>query len=210
MFRDSIMAKAYPGRKRLQCVVFALRTNPVRPVGAGDPSGDRRLIGRRFELTRRGVMQLTIARASLGAVAVCALLLAGCTAEAEPPAPTDTVTAAPSPTRTADPEFVEGGTAGQNRPYFEFVVEGLLAQTPAPTSGMIVDALAAAGFDKAAMEVTAEATPTGQPADSILFAVQIDGQCLIGQVKEASFTSQLADVLGTGRCLVGRTLSIDW
>jgi len=204
------MAKAFTGRKRLQRAVFALRTNPARPVGAGDLPGDRRLIGRRFELTRRGVMQLTIARVSLGVVVASALLLAGCTAEAEQPAPTGTTAPAPSPTRTADPEFIEGGTAGQNRPYFEFVVEGLLEQTPAPSSAMIVNALAEAGFDKAGMEVTAEATPTGQPADSILFAVQIDGQCLIGQVKEASLTSQLADVLGTGRCLVGRTLSIDW
>ena len=204
------MAKALTGRNRLQCTVFALRMNPVKPACAGHPADDRRLIGRRFELSKRGVMQLTIARVSLGVVAACALLLAGCTAEADPPAPTATTEPAPSPTRTADPEFTEGGTAGQNRSYFEFVVEGLLEQNPAPSSAMIVDALAAGGFDKSAMEVTADVTPTGQPADSILFAVQIDGQCLIGQVKGAVLTSQLADVLGTGRCLVGRTLSIDW
>ena len=155
-------------------------------------------------------MQPRIARVSLAVVAMCTLLLAGCTAEIDPPAPTETTESAPSPTRTADPEFVEGGTAGQNRPYIEFVVEGVLEQNSTPSSAMIVDALEAGGFDKSVMEVTVDLTPTGQPADSILFAVQIDGQCVIGQVKGGALTSQLADVLGTGRCLVGRTLSIDW
>ena len=210
MFRYLMMAKVAKGRKRLQRGVFALRMSPVMTAGEGDPAGDRRLIVRRFGFTRRGVMQLKVARVSLGVVAACALLLAGCTAETEPPAPTATTQLEPSPTRTADPEFIVNGTAGQNRPYFEFVLEGLLAQNSAPSSAMLVDALASGGFDKSAMEVTADVTPTGIAADSILVAVQVDGQCLIGQVQAASLTSQLADALGTGRCLVGRTLSIDW
>lgn len=155
-------------------------------------------------------MQRTVTRASLVVVVACAFVLAGCTGDIEPPEPTNSIVASPTATPTADPEFVAEGTAGQNRPYFDFVLEGVIAQNSTPSSATLVDALSAAGFDKAAMEVTADATPTGLRADSILVAVQIDGQCLIGQVREAALTSQLSDVLGTGRCLVGRTLSIDW
>ncbi|OYX54268.1 MAG: hypothetical protein B7Y93_06810 [Micrococcales bacterium 32-70-13] len=102
-----------------------------------------------------------------------------------------------------------GGTAGQNRPYFEFVIEQLLATNPQPTSILIADTLTAAGFPREALEVTADTTRVGDPADSILFSVQIEGQCLLGQVAQGSFGSELASVLGSGRCLVGRTVSLD-
>lgn len=153
-------------------------------------------------------------RAPLVATAVLgvALALSACvtgpaelvaTPTASRPTPT------PTPTPTADPELVPGGTAGQNRPYFEFVIEQLLATTPQPASLVIVDTLAAAGFDRTAMEVTADTTRVGDPADSILFSVLIDGQCLLGQVAQGALQTELADVLGSGRCLVGRTLSLD-
>lgn len=144
-------------------------------------------------------------------VALCAVLLAGCaTGDAEPvPTGAPTATAEPSPTPTPDPEFVEGGTAGQNRPYFEFIITGLLERSERPTSATIVNSLAAAGFDRATIEITPDTTPVGELADSILVGIPIDGQCLLGQIIDGELVSQLADVLGTGRCLVGRTLSLD-
>lgn len=149
----------------------------------------------------------------LGAAAlVVVIALSACVSDAPDPVGTPSAspaTATPSPTPTADPEFVPGGTAGQNRPYLEFVIEQLLATTPQPASLAIVDTLVAAGFDRAAMEVTADTTRVGDPADSILFSVLIDGQCLLGQVAQGTLQTELADVLGSGRCLVGRTLSLD-
>jgi len=81
--------------------------------------------------------------------------------------------------------------------------------TPQPSSLAVIDALIAAGFDKAAMQVTADTTRVGDPADSILFSVLIDGQCLLGQVAQGALTTDLGDALASGRCLVGRTLSLD-
>ncbi len=155
-----------------------------------------------------------LSRAALiGAAAISiVLVLSACVAaEPEPVAsPTSTrPTPTPSPTPTADPELVPGGTAGQNRPYFAFVIERLLATTPQPASLAIADTLTAAGFDRAAMQVTEDTTRVGDPADSILFSVLIDGQCLLGQVAQGALQTQLADVLGSGRCLVGRTVSLD-
>ncbi len=152
---------------------------------------------------RRGIV------ATVTVVALAAL--AGCVPVADAPAPTPTVTASPTPTPTPEPDpvLVVGGTAGQNRPYFEFVLGGLVASTAAPTSQEIFSALVNAGFDPAAIEVTADRTRVNDPADSILIGVLIDGQCLLGQVIDGEVAADLADVLGTGRCLVGRTASLD-
>jgi hypothetical protein len=162
----------------------------------------------------RVVMRTEQVRASVVGILALLLLVAGCTPLEEQPVPTDaassTPTSAPTPTADPDPVLVDGGTAGQNRPFFEFVLTEVLADDSTPSSRALVDSLVDAGFDKAAMEVTTDTTPVGQPADSILVSVLIDGQCLIGQIIDSELTSQLTDVLGSGRCLVGRTLSIDW
>lgn len=148
-----------------------------------------------------------------GAV-MCATIFAltGCTLEEPQPLPAPSASAstpAPSPTPVADPVLIQGGTAGQNRAYLEFVIANVVQTTPQPSSLAIVDALAAAGFDRAAIQVTADTTRVGDPADSILFSVLIDDQCVLGQVAQARLTTELADVLGSGQCLVGRTLSLD-
>jgi hypothetical protein len=155
-------------------------------------------------------MRSEMVRASVIGVLGLSLLITGCSPTEEQPAPTAVTTPTATATPEPDPEFIAGGTAEQNRPYFEFVLNGLLEQNAQPTSRMVVDSLAGAGFDKAAMQVTVDTTPVGQPADSILVSVLLDSQCLIGQIIGGELSTQLADVLGTGRCLVGRTLSIDW
>jgi hypothetical protein len=72
------------------------------------------------------------------------------------------------------------------------------------------DGLAAGGFDKSTMQVTADTTSIGRDADSVQFSVLWGQDCLIGQVSGAGYTSQTAPVLGTGACLVGSTRAIDW
>jgi hypothetical protein len=150
-----------------------------------------------------------------GALLVTALALVACAPVDSSPTPTQTLTGTPTPTPTPaetpipDPELVPGGTAGQNRPYFDFVLSTLVEASPEPASLEIVDTLEAAGFERAAMAVTPEKTRVGDPADSILVAVIVSGQCLLGQIAEEAVTTELADLLGTGKCLVGRTLSLD-
>ena len=155
-------------------------------------------------------MRKKAVRPSVIGVLAAALALSGCASSDEQPAPTAVATPTQTATPEPDPEFIEGGTAGQNRSYFDFVLTGMLERSPRPSSETVVNALVLAGFDKAAMQVTADTTPVGDRADSILVSVLIDDQCLIGQIIDAQVSSQLTDVLGTGRCLVGRTLSIDW
>ncbi len=148
--------------------------------------------------------------AATGAV-IAAVLLAGCAPQDVQPIPTATPvdTAEPTPTPTPDPELVEGGTAGQNRPFFEFVLRTLLDETPQPSTQALVATLVTAGFDRAAMQATADTTPTGARADSILVSVRIGDQCLVGQTANGGLVTELTDVLGSGACLVGRTASLD-
>jgi hypothetical protein len=138
-------------------------------------------------------------------------LSSGCAESAENPRPTDLVSLAPSPTPTPaeDPELVLGGTAGQNRPYVEFVMDRLIAISPEMTSLEIADTLVAAGFERTSLQVSEYATRVGSRADSILFSILVDGECLLGQVADGAVTTSIGDVLGTGKCLVGRTASLD-
>lgn len=150
---------------------------------------------------------------SIAVVAIVAALV-GCGATGTPvqppstPAPT-AASSTPSAIPTPEPTLVPGGSATENRPYFDAVMLGLLARSTQPSSLEIADTLVAAGFPRESIEVTADTTRVGDPADSILVSVLIEGECVLGQVAGGSFGSEQAAVLGTGRCLVGRTASLD-
>nr|WP_246865487.1 hypothetical protein [Cryobacterium sp. BB307] len=141
------------------------------------------------------------------------LALSGCVAgqpaEVEATtAPESSASASPKPER--DPELLPGGSALANRDYFDFVNARLLGQAPDAQGKAIIDNLVAAGFEKAAMQVTPDATPGGLAVDSIEFSVLAGEDCLIGQVRSADYTSTIAPVLSNGACLVGKTRTIDW
>lgn len=156
-----------------------------------------------------------------GAVVVGAL--AGCTPETEPmptpPLSTPTATSSPGPDAHPSPEpepeveqtpnFLPGGTALANKAYFDYVNQNLFTQSPGVADIDILAMLAAAGFDKAGMEVTRGKTPTGRKAEAIEFAVRAHDDCLIGQWGKNLYTSYIASVLVDGSCLIGdtRTLS---
>jgi hypothetical protein len=75
-----------------------------------------------------------------------------------------------------------------------------------------IDALVAAGFDKAAMQVTSDASTVGNAAESIQFSVLWKDECLLGQVGPATGepVTIVARSLAGGACLVGNTRPIDW
>ena len=147
-------------------------------------------------------------------------LLSGCspsgpadittTAEADPAATASgepsTAPETPSPAPTLDPE----GSALENRDYFDSVNERLVAEQGAPDGRAFIDGLTGAGFDRDAMEVTPDRTAVDLPADNVQFSVRIGDECLLGQFGNTGYVSHVADVLGTGKCLVGRTRPIDW
>ena len=113
---------------------------------------------------------------------------------------------APDPAPTLQPE----GSAEQNRDYFDRVNERVAQGDGEPDGRAFVDGLVAAGFDRAAMEVTPDRTAVDLAADSIQFSVRIGDECLLGQFGSTGYVSHVTDVLSTGRCLVGRTRPIDW
>ena len=85
--------------------------------------------------------------------------------------------------------------------------------TPDQVSGRAnIDALAAAGIDKSAMQVTYDQSTVGNPAESIQFSVKWNDDCLVGQVGPSTGApvTVVVPALGEGTCLVGATRPIDW
>lgn len=145
------------------------------------------------------------------------LVLTACTPEApaEPEAkPQITESSAPTASPTPDgPSFHPEGTAEDNLPIFTAVVDQVWA-TPENVSGRAyIDALVNAGFDRAGMQVTQDATTVGNPVESLQFSVRWgEDLCLVGQVGPSTGepVTAIMDQLAEGRCLVGNTRSIDW
>ena len=148
------------------------------------------------------------ARTRVTAVAVAvglAFTVAACAADEPAPIPTVTASAPPTAIPNPDPTLRPDGSALQNLDYFEFVLTAAV-DDGAESGGAFVDALVEAGFERSAMEVTADRTSVNLDADSVQFSVLINGTCLVGQYGDdmglhvAAFT-----VLATGTCLVGET-----
>ncbi|MFE5671882.1 DUF6993 domain-containing protein [Agromyces sp. NPDC056523] len=149
-----------------------------------------------------------------------ALAAAACTSggQADPmvPAsgsPTATASAgATAPPGSAPPALLPDGSATDNLPYFDAINRAVIDADAGAGGRAFVDALVAAGFEKATMEVTADATTIGDPADSIQFSVRFGEGCLIGQYgpRSEGYHSGVGSALGTGDCLIGETRPIDW
>lgn len=153
-------------------------------------------------------------------MALLGLGLVGCTGASPAPAPTQTRAASPSATPGAtpaaepapEPTLAPGLSASENLDFFDHVSHGVLRADKTAGGRAFIDALVAGGFDKSEMEVTFDRTRVDLAADSIQFSVRINDECLIGQNGPATdgYHSMVADVLGSGTCLVGGTRQIDW
>lgn len=104
------------------------------------------------------------------------------------------------------------GTAADNLPLFAAVTASVWASGDRAAGRAYVDALTAAGFDKAAMQVTRDTSTVGNPAESIQFSVRWGDECLVGQVGPATGdpVTVVVPVIAEGTCLVGETRPIDW
>ncbi|WP_227530902.1 DUF6993 domain-containing protein [Microbacterium tenebrionis] len=158
-------------------------------------------------------------RSRIAVVALLAGLSCGLVACTPSASPTRTVTTAPeatqvAPTATPDaPVLQPDGTAEENLPLFAEITADVWAHTASSSGRAYIDALVDAGFDKSAMQVTEDLTTVGNAAESIQFSVRWgDRQCLVGQVGPSTGepVTMVMDQLAEGRCLVGRTRSIDW
>lgn len=154
--------------------------------------------------------------ATLAATASLALALAGCAGGAQQAGPATSAPAqggggaAATATGGPAPSFVPGGSAEENRAWFDHVNQQTLAADPKAGSHALVDALAAAGFAKADMQVTYDRTSVDLEADYVIVSVQLGGQCLIGQRAPGGYASEIAAPLSHGSCLIGETQPIDW
>lgn len=148
----------------------------------------------------------------VGAAAALTILLVSC-GPTPTPTPTD---AAPSPTPSASPAgpvYVADGTAADNLPLFAAVTAGVWASDQKVSGRAYIDALIAAGFDRAAMQVTQDVSTVGNPAESIQFSVRWgESECLVGQVGPSTGepVTIVMPQLAEGRCLIGATRAIDW
>ncbi|MEP6481971.1 MAG: hypothetical protein ABJA94_08190 [Rhodoglobus sp.] len=155
----------------------------------------------------------TIALAAvLPALVVAAL--AGCTPTVPTPVPTYTPSGSASssatPTPDAGPILRPGGSAEANQQFFNAVNTAFYAAHGKSDGKSIIDNLVASGFQKQDMEVTPDQTSIGVDVDSIVFAVRVKGECLVGQFNGAGYHGIIGPILGTGGCLVGTTRPIDW
>ncbi|GAB3805562.1 hypothetical protein GCM10028798_27630 [Humibacter antri] len=140
------------------------------------------------------------------------MALAGCTATPVAPthAPTASASASPTPTPSALPALDPKGSAKQNLAFFDYVNNRTIAVAKNPTAQQFVDGLAAAGFAKPDMQMTADKTTVNLTPGSVQFSVLVNGGCLIGQFGNdiGGYHSTVAPVLGTGKCLIGDTVPI--
>ncbi|ANG85866.1 DUF6993 domain-containing protein [Microbacterium aurantiacum] len=143
-------------------------------------------------------------------------VLSGCVPE---PTPVPTAEPEPSPTVTASETsappvdaLIPDGSAEDNLPFFSSIVGQVWASDARESGRAYVDALVAAGFDKAAMQVTEDLSTVGNRAESLQFSVRWGQQCLVGQVGPATGEpfATVTDVVGDGACLLGQTRPIDW
>lgn len=148
-------------------------------------------------------------------IALCAAAAIGLTACVSAPTPIERPTKDENFQKpAAPPEFYPEGTADDNLPYFHETLRQFGVGS-APVQGVpVVDALAAAGFDKTKMQVSFDESKTSLVADNIFVSVLFGQECLIGQVVVAdrTFVTEVAEAVGPEKnlCLIGATRPIDW
>jgi len=150
---------------------------------------------------------------------LCAGVLVSCTAgpgiDDVNPTGSATASASPTPAPTPDsaPALIADGTAADNLPLFAAVTARVWASDHRAEGRAYIDALVAAGFAKDRMQVTADRTTVGHPAESLQFSVAWGAEeCLVGQVGPSTGepVTVVVPQLAEGRCLVGSTRPIDW
>ncbi len=148
---------------------------------------------------------------TLVAVAVAAVIaLTGCVPTVPMPTPTGSKSATPTPTPTPVLKLDPTGTAEENLPFWENLVEGMNNTYGMTDGSVMIQSLVDNGFNKADMELTPNETAIGERVDSVIFSVRFDGKCFIGQIFPDHYAAFLAPMLATGKCLIGTTRPIDF
>ena len=148
---------------------------------------------------------------------VVPLLLAGCTTPHDVPTvgapPTSMASARLSrPTSSApSPAAAPRAAVLRELAAFDSTNRQTIATTAEPGGRAFIDGLVAAGFRRADMQVTPDRTTIGAAVPSVQFSVLWRGACLIGQYgpEPGGYRGMTAEAI-SGRCLLGKTRTIDW
>ncbi|GAA4156535.1 hypothetical protein GCM10022286_06920 [Gryllotalpicola daejeonensis] len=149
--------------------------------------------------------------AVVGASAVLALTLAGCTAAAAPQgaAPTQTSWSEEPSTGgdsgTGATTFDAKGTAASNRAAFDAAITRVVAKNAKASGSAVAASLKSAGFPMNATQITASKTSADLQPGSIMVGVKVGADCLVGQWGSAvdGYHSTITPVLASGGCLIG-------
>lgn len=149
---------------------------------------------------------------TITAATAAALVLAGCAPQENgttaSTAPVDTGAVS---TPTVEPTFVAGGGAEENHAFFDATLKPLVAADSTVSGETMADALIEAGFDKTAIEFTADRTTIDLDAAFVMIAVKMpDDRCIVGQRNEKGYVSEVMDPISSGQCIVGAPLKVDW
>jgi hypothetical protein len=108
------------------------------------------------------------------------------------------------------PERIEGGSARENQPHVDYLIEGAIGESTTRVAGRsIVELLVVEGYDSELMELTPDMSLIELPADSTSLALRFDQECLITQWGTDWYTSSVEPTVAGGRCLLGETVSLD-
>jgi hypothetical protein len=148
--------------------------------------------------------------AYLGAV----FLLVGCQTTVDAPLPAGSGGAEAEESAEVAPEFIperrEGGTARENQPHVDWVVEKAIKTSNARLPGLeVVDRLVDAGYSLDLMELTPDMSLIKLPVDSTTVAIRFDQECVLVQWGEDWYASSVEPVVAGGTCLLGETVSLD-
>ena len=139
--------------------------------------------------------------------------LAGCSLFGSPspatPTPTPTVTTPPTidpgveVLPTAAPELHPGGTAEQNKLFWDAAIASYWDRFRLGSTQTMIDHLVGSGFDPGILEITYDYTAIGLGVDSIEVSARFSDACLLAVVRGERWATAVMPILGTGLCLVG-------
>lgn len=144
------------------------------------------------------------------ALASAAVVLAACTTTGGPASPTTpssapTVDPGVNSLPTAEPTLHPGGTAEQNKQYWDATIERYVSLVGIGTGDTLTSHLRDAGFDLSTVEMTYDVTAAGYAPESIEVSVRFGDECLLADVRNGGWATSIGPVLGTGKCLIGST-----
>jgi hypothetical protein len=101
--------------------------------------------------------------------------------------------------------LIPEGSAKQNLPYFNAVIQQAIAADPTMDSSGIAAVLSQNGFPAESIQFTFTRTAVGLASDSVDIAALWAGECLIAQFGPAipQYHSVILPALATGGCLIG-------